>query len=128
MATLVVRQASHMPRKASQQQLMRAASLLVTLIALAVFSASCGGGAIEHVSTTANPPAVSLCPLGLNFGSQPLESSSRAQPITLSNIGGGVVTISGVALSGDFTQTNNCGMSANCTIRITFPPSRVAAR
>jgi len=29
----------------------------------------------------------------------------------LSNIGGGVVTISGVALSGDFTQTNNCGMS-----------------
>jgi hypothetical protein len=116
-----------MPPKASQQQLMRTVFLFVTFVALAIFSVSCGGGGIEHTSAVVSPPTVSLSPLSLNFGSQSTGSSSRAQVITLTNTGSGVVTISSFAVSGDFTQTNNCGTSvaggSSCTISVTFTPT-----
>jgi hypothetical protein len=111
---------------------MRAALLLETLIALAIVSASCGGGATERVSTMYNPPAVSLSPSNVNFGNQPLGSSSRAQPITLTNTGNGALTIWSVAVSGDFAQTNNCGTSVavgdSCTIAIIFTPTDSGTR
>jgi hypothetical protein len=121
-----------MPPKASQQQLMRTVFLFVTFVALAIFSASCGGGGIQNNYTMVNPPTVSLSPLTLNFGSQSTGSSSRAQVITLTNTGGGVVTISSFAVSGDFSQTNNCGTSvavgSSCTISVMFTPTGSGTR
>ena len=131
-ATLIRRRASHMPPKASQQQLMRTVFLFATFVALAIFSASCGGGGIQNNSTMVNPPTVSLSPLSLNFGSQSIGSSSRAQVITLTNTGSGVVTISSFAVSGDFSQTNNCGpsvpMGSSCTISVMFTPTGSGTR
>jgi hypothetical protein len=132
LATLTRRRASHTLPTASQQQLMRAAFLLVTFVSLATFSASCGGGGIEHVSTLVTPLGVSLSALGVNFGSLSTGSSSSPQSITLTNTGGGVVTISGVAASGDFTETNNCGTSvaigSSCTISVIFDPTGSGTR
>jgi hypothetical protein len=130
--TLTRRRASHTLPTASQQQLMRAAFLLVTFVSLATFSASCGGGGIEHVSTLVTPLGVSLSALGVNFGSLSTGSSSSPQSITLTNTGGGVVTISGVAVSGEFTETNNCGTSvaigSSCTINVIFAPTSSGTR
>jgi hypothetical protein len=106
---------------------MRAAFLLGSLIAFAIFSASCGGGAIENVSTMVTPPAVSLSPLLLNFASQPVGSSSPTQLITLTNIGSALVAISSIGVNGDFAQTNSCGtglaVGNSCTIAVVFKPT-----
>ena len=121
-----------MQTRALQQQRVKAAILLATCIALAIFSASCGGGATQAVPTTADSPTVSLSPISLSFGSQPLESSSSAQSVTLTNTGNGALTISSITVSGDFTQANNCGTSvaagANCTISVTFKPTGAGTR
>ena len=64
-----------MQTKALQQQRVKTAILLATIIAFAIFSASCGGGAAETVPALDNPPVVNLSPGSLSFSSQPLESS-----------------------------------------------------
>jgi hypothetical protein len=86
--------------------------------------------------TGANPaPAVTLAPTSLTFGSQLLNTTSAAQPVTLTNTGTGPLTISSIAASGDFAQTNTCGTlpamlaaNANCTISVTFTPTATGTR
>ena len=120
-----------MHTKALHQPHAKALLLLVTFIALAIFSASCGGGTTAAVPNAAASLAVNLSPASLSFGSQPVESSSSAQTVTLINSGSAALTLSSLALTGtnasDFAQTNNCGSSvpagANCTISVTFTPS-----
>jgi len=83
------------------------------------------------LSGTGVPPAVSVSPISLSFGTQSLLVTSAPQNVTLSNTGFGPVAISGVAITGtnagNFAQTNNCGSSlavgASCTISVTFTPS-----
>jgi hypothetical protein len=110
---------------------MRAAFLLVTLIALGICSTSSGGGAAGSLSVMVNP-AVNLSPVGLNFGNQALQSSSSPQSVTLTNTGSAALTILSIAVSGDFTQTNNCGTSVavgnSCTINVVFTPTRSGTR
>jgi phospholipase C len=81
---------------------------------------------------TGTAPVVSLSPTSLNFGNQLVGTVSAPQAITLTNTGTGTLTISGLAISGDFSQANNCGGSvaagANCTISVTFSPSAPGAR
>jgi len=82
--------------------------------------------------TGALPPAVSLNPTSLTFPSEGVGVSSSAQSVTLKNTGKGTLTISSIATSGDFSQTNTCGSSvaanANCTIKITFKPTATGTR
>jgi hypothetical protein len=80
-------------------------------------------------------PAVTLAPTSLTFGSQLLNTTSAAQPVTLTNTGTGPLTISSIAASGDFAQTNTCGTlpamlaaSANCMISVTFTPTATGTR
>lgn len=81
------------------------------------------------------PPAVGLSPTSLTFGGQLLTTTSAAQPVTLTNTGGGPLTINSIAASGDFAQTNTCPPStstlaagANCTINVTFAPTTTGTR
>src|SRR5207245_548414 len=59
-------------------------------------------------------------------GEQAGGTTSGAQTITLTNSGNAQLTISGVGVSGDFAQMNNCGPTLdaglNCTINVTFTP------
>jgi hypothetical protein len=52
--------------------------------------------------------------------------------VTRTNSGAAPLTITGVAATGDFAQTNTCGSSlaegANCTISITFTPTATGVR
>jgi HYDIN/CFA65/VesB family protein len=68
----------------------------------------------------------------VNFGSIAQGTSSSAQPITLSNTGTAVLSISGIAASGDFSQTNTCGgtlaVNATCQVSIVFTPTAIGER
>jgi len=83
---------------------------------------TCGGAA----------PTASLSPTSLTFASQNVGSTSAAQTITLSNGGTAALTITSIAASGDYAQTNTCGTSvaagANCTISVTFTPTAAGTR
>jgi Abnormal spindle-like microcephaly-assoc'd, ASPM-SPD-2-Hydin/Beta-propeller repeat len=71
--------------------------------------------------------AVTLSPTSLTFPVQVVSTSSHAQPITLTNGGATALTITSIAASSPFSQTNNCGSSvaagANCVINVTFQPT-----
>src|SRR5215510_3603661 len=75
----------------------------------------------------AQVPKVALSPSGLAFGSQLVGSTSNAQTVNLVNTGTAALTISGIAASGDFVQSNSCGSSvaagASCTISVSFVPA-----
>jgi hypothetical protein len=77
--------------------------------------------------TAAATPAVSLSPTGLIFASQTVATTSAAQTVTLTNTGAGALSISSIAASGPYTETNACPSSlpagANCTISVTFTPT-----
>jgi hypothetical protein len=74
----------------------------------------------------------SLSPSSLTFASQTVGTTSPAQPVTLTNNGPGSLTITSIATSGDYAQSNNCGSSlaatASCTINVTFKPTATGTR
>ncbi|HEX4965760.1 MAG TPA: choice-of-anchor D domain-containing protein [Thermoanaerobaculia bacterium] len=81
---------------------------------------------------TGTAPAASLSPTSLTFAGQNVGSTSAAQTVTLTNGGTGLLAITGIAASGDFAQTNNCGSAlaagANCAIQVTFKPTATGSR
>jgi hypothetical protein len=72
-------------------------------------------------------PIVALSTSALTFAAQQVATKSASQSIALNNTGDGTLTITSVAITGDFSQSNNCGNTvapaANCTFSITFAPS-----
>jgi hypothetical protein len=70
---------------------------------------------------------VVLSPPTLTFTGTPVGSTSLPQSVTLSNTGSAALNITGVTVSGDFAQTNNCGVTVpaglSCTINVTFTPT-----
>jgi endoglucanase Acf2 len=85
-----------------------------------------------NIGGNAATPSATLSPTTLSFGNQNVGTTSAAKTLTLTNNGPGAMTISSVALTGDFSQTNNCGTSlaanATCTINISFRPTAAGAR
>jgi hypothetical protein len=55
--------------------------------------------------------AATLSPTSLNFGNQSVGSTTSPQIVTLTNTGSEPLTISSIAASGDFGETNACGSS-----------------
>ncbi len=72
-------------------------------------------------------PIASLSDSSLAFGSQPVNTTSSPQTLTLNNSGNGPLQISSIGATGDFSTTNNCpvslGAGANCTISVSFTPA-----
>ena len=76
--------------------------------------------------------AAALSPQALNFGNQVLNNTSSPQTVTLVNAGSAPLGITGIAASGQFTQTNNCGTvvsagGGTCTIQVTFTPTQTGS-
>ncbi len=73
-----------------------------------------------------SPGALSLSASGLSFGAVPVHTPSAPQSVTVTNSGGGPLTIAGITAEGPFAQQNNCpatmGPGATCTIQVTFTP------
>jgi len=65
----------------------------------------------------------------LLFADQPLGTPSAPQAVTLGNSGNVPMTISDIAASGNYGQTNDCvsplAVEAYCTISVTFTPTAV---
>jgi hypothetical protein len=91
-----------------------------------------GGGASTAVNFTVLGPVVSLAPASLTFASQLSGTTSTAQPVTLTNTGNAALSITSIAASGDFAETNACSTilaaGSNCTITVTFKPTAGSAR
>jgi hypothetical protein len=71
--------------------------------------------------------AVMLSPSSLTFPAQRVGSSSKPETVTLKNTGSATLILGSIAVSGDFSQSNNCGSSVapgkDCTISVTFKPA-----
>jgi hypothetical protein len=74
---------------------------------------------------TANPSTIT-------FGTQTIGTTGAAQAVTLTNNGPGTTNISGIVISGDYTQTNNCSPTldpgTSCTINVSFAPASSGPR
>jgi len=77
-------------------------------------------------------PRATVSPSALQFGDVTVQSQSAAQSVTLSNTGGAPLSISNIAVAGDFAQTTTCSSSlpasSNCTIQVTTRPSGTGIR
>jgi hypothetical protein len=86
--------------------------------------------------TVLSQPMVNLSPTSLNFPIRLVGSPSPSKPVTLTNTGGAILTITSIAVTGtnagDFSQTNDCGttvaIGASCTINVTFLPTAKGPR
>ncbi|HEY3713721.1 MAG TPA: choice-of-anchor D domain-containing protein [Jatrophihabitantaceae bacterium] len=82
--------------------------------------------------TPANSATLSTNPGSLTFASQALNTTSPAQTVTITNTGTAAASVSSVAVTGEFAQTNTCGNSiaagASCTTTVTFRPTASGTR
>jgi hypothetical protein len=82
----------------------------------------------QTVSLTGVGTAVSLVPLSLHFGSQPVGTTSQPKTVTLTNYSTSALRIGKIQINSNFGQTNNCGTSVpaggSCAISVTFTPKR----
>jgi hypothetical protein len=72
-----------------------------------------------------------IAPPSLTFSNQSVGTASSAQTVMITNTGANPMTISGVATSGDFAQTNPCSSipaSQSCSISVTFTPTTSGSR
>jgi len=75
----------------------------------------------------ATPGALTASPASLSFGDVNSGSTSAAQTVTVTNTGASAAAVSSVAVTGAFSQTNNCGSSiaanGSCTVTVKFAPT-----
>ena len=76
---------------------------------------------------TGVPPTITLSATSVTFGNQDVGTTSPAQALTVTNNGPGPMLVSGIPVSGDFAETDNClgtvAALATCTISVTFTPA-----
>jgi hypothetical protein len=79
-----------------------------------------------------SPSNATLTPSSLTYATQLVNTSSASQVATLTNTGTTPIGISGIATTGPFSQTNNCGTTlagnANCTITVVFKPTKAGSQ
>jgi hypothetical protein len=93
-------------------------------------------GSLQTVSLKGTGTYVQLTPASLNFGTQPVGTTSLAKKIILTNKGSVAVSMTSISITGldasDFAQTNTCGTSVaaggSCFIKVTFTPSAKGKR
>jgi len=74
--------------------------------------------------------AVTLNPTSLSFGNVAVNGTSTSQAVTVTNNQSATTTISSIAATSGYTQTNNCPISPStlagggtCTINVSFAPT-----
>jgi hypothetical protein len=91
-----------------------------------------GPTAVSLTGTGTPPgPALSIDQGSLTFGITAVGARSASQSVTVRNTGTAAASVSSVATSGDFAQTNTCGslaVGATCTVSVTFAPTAGGSR
>jgi hypothetical protein len=71
-------------------------------------------------------------PESIDFGAQPVGTTSEPQTLTLTNLGDAAEPIPLFDITGDFKYTHACGTSiapgSSCTVDFTFTPTDVGSR
>jgi hypothetical protein len=79
-----------------------------------------------------NGSLISISPTALGFGSVATGATSAAQTVTVTNSGSAAAPVTGVSITGDFSQSNTCGSSiaagSSCTVTVRFAPSASGSR
>jgi hypothetical protein len=93
------------------------------------------GGVTNTVSLTgtgtAPGPVLNPVPASLSFARTVVGSTTGAQKVTVTNSGTTAATVSGVTVTGDFSQTNDCASIAvggSCAVNVTFTPTASGPR
>ena len=98
---------------------------------ITIFDNATGSPQTVSLIGTGLGPAANISPASLTFSSQLLSSTSSAQYVALNNPGSAPLSITSIAASYQFAQTNNCGTSlaagAACTINVTFSPGQMGS-
>jgi Abnormal spindle-like microcephaly-assoc'd, ASPM-SPD-2-Hydin len=96
-----------------------------------------GGGSPHNVplsgtGTSGTTSNATLTPSSFTFATQVVNTNSASQPATLTNTGSVAITISSIATTAAYSQTNNCGSSlagnASCTINVVFTPTKAGTQ
>jgi parallel beta-helix repeat protein len=101
---------------------------------LQVITSDGGNSQIIALSGKAVAPVFSPSTYWLNFSqqSQQVGTKSASQTMTLTNTGDGLLAITNVGTTGDFSQTNTCGASltpaGTCTFTVVFAPTAAGDR
>jgi hypothetical protein len=92
-------------------------------------AATYGRGVWQTPLWTANQTltAASANPSSLTFAGQTYGTTSAAQTVTLTNTGSNALTVTSIAMGGDFTESDNCvnvtvSAGASCAIQVSFRP------
>ena len=90
-------------------------------------------GSPQVVALAGTGTLVSLTPPSVTFPARVVKTTSPAKSVTLTNLSSSALTISSVAVSGDFKiALNACGSTlspgASCAIRLTFRPTVTGPR
>lgn len=100
-------------------------SLAATLYV--IYKGTASPQTVALTGTGITPPTVSLLPTSLQFATQLVGTKSPSQAAILANTGDLDVTISNIAITGAFSQTNDCPstlvIGSSCTITIVFAPT-----
>lgn len=93
----------------------------------------------QTMGLTGSATDISLSPASLNFENHKVGSKSKAQTVTVTNVGSGLVAFTGSGIDlggadpGDYViSANSCGPNlesgASCTVSIEFEPTAVGTR
>jgi len=71
-------------------------------------------------------------PAGLTYAPQQLSVASASQAVTVTEGSNGSAAITSIAVTGDYSQTNNCpatlAIAQTCTVNVVFTPSALGTR
>jgi FG-GAP-like repeat/FG-GAP repeat len=86
------------------------------------------GSTVPQIATVwLSTPVLSFTASSLQFGTQQVGASSSPGTIQLSNVGNAPLSVTNIAVSGDFSQTNTCpstlAVMKGCSVQITFTPT-----
>jgi hypothetical protein len=91
------------------------------------------GNCDAFIAKIATGPSISVAPASLTFPAQPLATTSSPQSVTVLSTGDSPLTVSSVAITGDFGETDDCAgkslsTATSCTINVTFTPTAAGNR
>jgi hypothetical protein len=99
---------------------------------LSIADDGAGSPHVVNLSGTGSGPAAVVSPSTLTFAPQTTGTTSAAQKVTLTDSGTSALSITSIAASGDFGETNTCGLSVaastNCIVSVTFTPTASGVR
>jgi hypothetical protein len=85
------------------------------------------GNSPQTVSLTGTGTSASLSPTSISFTGVAVGTSSAAQSVTLTNASNNALTITSIAATTGFSETNTCGSSlaanGTCSISVVFSPT-----